>query len=176
MPSEGKRRALACAECHYKRDINVNCDDDGCDGQLVEVPFASEDNDGSAMTNTDDDKRSDMRMAQDESGLVAAAACSIMRSGEVEEKELILVKAQTIFDERSDGASATKPLDQYTTEEGRVLVRLRYLLTPESLPITGLCAIWLFGSSSLAYSYRMSSMSLVRHISHRYSEGQFEPQ
>ena len=132
---EGKRRALAYAECHYKRDINVNCDDDGCDGQLVEVPFASEDNDGSAMTNTDDDKRSDMRMTQDESGRVAAAACSILRSGGVEEKELILVKAQTIFDERSDGASATKPLDQYTTEEGRVLVRLRYLLTPESLPI-----------------------------------------
>ena len=128
---EGRRRAVACAEGDCKKSSN-----DDCDGQLVEVPFAPEDNDGSASTNADNDKRSDKAIAiQDETGQAAMEACNILKSVGGEEKELIAT-AQSIFDGRnhSDDASTTKPLDQYTTEEGRVLVRLLYLLSSESPP------------------------------------------
>ena len=131
---EGRRRVVACAEC--KRDGNVYCDDDGCDNQLVEVPFASEDNDGLASTNAGDDKRRKVIAITDENGRAAIEACNTLKSPNDEEKELIAT-AQSIFDDYkySDDKSTTKPLDQYTTEEGRVLVRLLYLLSPESPPM-----------------------------------------
>jgi len=134
---EGRRRALACSECDAEKEHVDESDDEG-DGELVEVPFASEDNDGSPGTGKNGDalgrRRTPAIAIEDDTGRAATEACRILRVGE-DPDTAIVAHINAMLDDYSNDVSTCESIDEYTMDEGRVLVRLLYsLCSPNSSP------------------------------------------